>query len=178
MAALPPAYPIGWERAVITRDNLAYRIRPVRADDGARERAFILALSPESRYTRMLYTVGEPTDALIERLVHVDYVRNMAFLAVVGEGIEERIIGVARYAKDGPTRGEFAVAVMDEWQARGVAAALSEMLFAYGRLHGVRQLHATILASNHAMIELAHWLGMMTRPSPEDPTLVEASCFL
>ena len=178
MAADPPAYPLGWERTVLTRDNAAYRIRPIRSDDGARERTFIKALSPESRYTRVLHSMSEPTEAMIERLVHVDYVNSMAFLAVVGEGSDERIIGVARYTEDAPARGEFAIAVMDEWQTRGVAGTLSKILFAYARLRGVQSLHATVLATNHTMIELAQWLGMLTRPHPQDWTLVEASCSL
>lgn len=160
---------------MLTRDNVAYRIRPIRPDDAARERAFIMALSPQSRYTRMLHAVSEPATALVERFVHVDYARNMAFVAVLGHETDERIIGIARYTEDGPSRGEFAVAVMDEWQARGVAASLSSLLFDFARSQGVKNLHATILATNHAMIELAHWLGMMTCPDPTDPTLMRAS---
>ncbi|MGD0503431.1 MAG: GNAT family N-acetyltransferase [Steroidobacteraceae bacterium] len=175
MAATSPPYPIAWERAALTRDNVAYRIRPIRPDDSARERAFIVELSPESRYTRLMTAMREPTAALVERLVHVDYQRNMAFVAVLGAGTEERIIGVARYCEDRVSGSEFAVVVMDDWQARGVAVALSELLFEYARAHGVRDLHATMLATNTHMIELAHWLGMTTHRQPDDPTLVTAS---
>jgi GNAT superfamily N-acetyltransferase len=150
-------------------------MRPIRPDDAPRERAFIMELSPESRYTRMMFAIFEPAAELVERLVHVDYLRNMAFVAVVAAGAEERIIGVARYCEDGASGSEFAVAVMDDWQARGVAVVLSELLFDYARVHGVRDLHATMLATNTHMIELAHWLGMTTRRQPEDPTLVTAS---
>jgi acetyltransferase len=175
MAESSPAYPAAWERAALTRDNVAYRIRPIRPDDASRERAFIMELSPQSRYTRMMCAICEPTAALVEGLVHVDYLRNMAFVAVVGSGAEERIIGVARYCEDGVSGSEFAVAVMDDWQARGVAVALSELLIDYARLHGVRDLHATMLATNTHMIELAHWLGMNTRREAQDSTLVTAS---
>jgi GNAT superfamily N-acetyltransferase len=99
----------------------------------------------------------------------------MAFVAVLGAEAEERIIGVARYCEDGASSGEFAVAVMDAWQAHGVAVALSELLFEYARVHGVRHLHATMLATNTHMIELAHWLGMTTQRQADDPTLVTAS---
>ena len=33
-----------------TSDGVPYRIRPIRADDAQRERDFINALSPQSRY--------------------------------------------------------------------------------------------------------------------------------
>jgi len=50
------------------------------------------------------------------------------------------IIGVrAAYACGRGTRGyEFAVAIADEWQARGIGAKLSHLLFDYARAEGIR----------------------------------------
>ncbi|HTV95644.1 MAG TPA: GNAT family N-acetyltransferase [Steroidobacteraceae bacterium] len=166
-------YPRGWERAAITRDGESYRIRPIREDDADRDRAFIRTLSPEARYRRMMISMRDPSPDLLEHLVHVDYLRDMAFVAVLGQ--EERIIGVARYADDGTPSKEFAVAVLDEWQARGVAATLSLLLIEYARAHGVGAFHALIMASNQPMIDLARWLGMSTSLDTQDRTMVRAS---
>ena len=87
-------YPIQWAHVATTRDNVTYRIRPIRTEDAARERAFIMGLSPKSRYERMMYTMGEPSPDLVDRFVRVDYHHNMAFVAVVGQGDDERIMGV------------------------------------------------------------------------------------
>jgi len=168
-------YPIRWARVATTRDNVTYRIRPICDEDAPRERAFIMGLSPESRYTRMMYTMCEPSSDLVDRFVHVDYHHNMAFVAVVGQGDDERIIGVARYAADEEGGSEFAVVIADEWQARGVAATLSHLLFDYARSEGIRTLYAKILATNHRMIEFARWLGMSIRFMPEDPMVLNAS---
>jgi len=35
-------YPAQWERVAYTRDGVEYRIRPIRADDAPRDRAFII----------------------------------------------------------------------------------------------------------------------------------------
>ena len=164
-----------WERGGLTRDHVAYRIRPIRRDDAARERAFIMALSAEARYSRLMGVMREPMTDLVQAMVDVDYVHSMAFVALVGTGAEERIIGVARYAGEGPNRGELAVAVLDEWQGRGVAGTLSKYLLVYARRHGVRSLHATMFATNRAMIELAKRLRMAPQLNPRDPTLMEAS---
>jgi GNAT superfamily N-acetyltransferase len=86
-----------------------------------RKRAFTMALSAGARYTRMMCAMREPAAALVKALVDVDYAHNMAFVALVGAGAQERIIGIARYAGDEADSGEFAVAVLDEWQGRGVA---------------------------------------------------------
>ena len=171
-------YPIQWERVATTRDNVTYRIRPICTEDAARERAFILGLSRESRHDRMMYTMREPSPALVDRFVRVDYHHNMAFVAVVGQGGDERIIGVARYAADSDNGYEFAVVTADEWQARGVAATLSKLLFDYARIEGIRTLYANILVSNHRMIELARWLGMSIHFTPQDSMVVRASADL
>lgn len=123
---------------------------------------------------RMMYSLRDPTETFVDRLVNVDYRTTMAFVAVIGEGADERIIGVSRYAMDGASRAEFAVAVMDEWQARGVGMILSEILFEYAQNRGVQSVHATMLAANAHMIELAHGLGMITHMLPEDPGLITA----
>jgi acetyltransferase len=169
-------YPAQWKRVAHTRDGVEYCIRPIRADDLLRDKDFIMGLSPESRYTRMFTVMREPSAALLEQFVHVDYHSSMAFVAVVGEEERERIIGVARYAAEPNGRDcEFAVAVADVWQARGVGATLTRLLFDYARTQGFHKLHGDVLASNHRMVELVHWLGMNIQRRPDDETLVDAS---
>jgi acetyltransferase len=122
-----------------------------------------------------MYTMGESSPDLVDRFVRVDYHQNMAFVAVVGEGGDERFIGVARYAANGDEGYEFAVVTADEWQARGVGATLSHLLFDYARIEGIRTLHAKILVTNNRMIEFARKLGMSIHFSPEDPMILKAS---
>jgi acetyltransferase len=169
-------YPAEWKRVAHTRDGVEYGIRPIRADDLLRDKDFIMGLSPESRYTRMFAVMREPSAALLEQFVHVDYHSSMAFVAVIGGEEHERIIGVARYAADPNGRDcEFAVAVADAWQARGVGATLTRLLFDYAHTQGFHKLHGDVLASNHRMVELVHWLGMEAHRQPDDAMLVEAS---
>lgn len=169
------AYPSEWERVATTIDGVKYRVRPIRPDDAQRDQDFVSGLSVESRYKRMMGAVRELAPSVLERFVNVDYKRDMAFAALVGSGASEQIIGVARYAADPQGPGcEFAVAVADAWQGRGVGAQLTKMLMDYARLQGIRRLHGDVLVSNREMIELAHWLGMSTRRSEEDATVLQA----
>src|ERR1700730_16730177 len=78
-----------WPRYAKNRDGVEYRSRPIAADDLERDRLFIEHLSPASRYSRMMGLMREPSAALLKRLVNVDYRREMALVAVVGEGEEE-----------------------------------------------------------------------------------------
>ena len=168
-------YPAEWERVTCTRDGVVYRIRPIQADDAAHEREFIMDLSPESRYMRMMYTMREPSPDLIDRFVHVNYRLDMAFAAIIGQGDDEHIVGVARYATNGEGELEFAVAVADAWQGRGVGTSLTRLLFEYARAQGIRTLCARILAANKRMIEFARWLGMTVHGVSEDPGVLKAS---
>jgi len=171
-----PGWHARWERCARTRDGADYRIRPIRTDDIERDRDFIAGLSEVSRYRRMMGSMRAASPSLLDRLVHVDYRRSMAFVAVVDEPEHERIIGVARYAAEtASNEAEFAVAVSDAWQSRGVATHLLLHLADYAREQGLGRLWGTILADNVPMLRLARRLGMPMRRSPQDATLVEAS---
>jgi len=143
-----------------TSDGVAYCIRPIRPDDTERERAFINALSPQSRYQRFMHNLREASDALIEKFVNVDHQRTMALIAVIGDGVQERIIGVARYAADNDESCEFAVAVADDFQCRGIGTTLVPLLFEHAARAGFKTIYGTVLADNQRMIELAQWLGL------------------
>jgi acetyltransferase len=159
--------------------GIEYRIRPIQPDDAGRERAFILSLSPESRFQRLMYTMREPSPEFVARLVNVDQHRDMALVAVLGAGAEEKIIGVARYAADENGRDcEFAVAVADEWQCRGIGTTLTKMLFEYAARAGFRSIYGTIFANNQRMLELAEWLGLTIEPRVEGQSTVRASRLL
>jgi len=163
----------GWPRRCKTRDGAEYYIRPIHADDTDRDRAFIKSLSESSRYNRMMGLSREPSAELLDHLVHVDYRRDMALIAVVGAGATETIIGVARYGGD-PDRSEFAIAVADDWQARGVGSTLATLLFAYAKSHGVRRIFGIIFANNERMLKLAGYLRMTLRRSSNDDSVLEA----
>src|SRR5579859_73092 len=84
-------YPVEWERTATTRDGVSFRVRPIRADDESLEHQFIVRLSPESRYKRMMCTMKEPSPELLHHFVHVDYKGDMAFVSLIGEPSCEEI---------------------------------------------------------------------------------------
>lgn len=135
-----------------------------------------MSLSPESRFQRLMYTLREPSAEFVARLVNVDQHRDMALVAVLGEGAEEKIIGVARYAADPDGRDcEFAVAVGDAWQCRGIGSTLTRLLFEHAQREGFRSIYGTVLASNQRMLELAEWLGLTIEPAVAGQQTVRAS---
>jgi acetyltransferase len=162
----PRTHAPSWPRAERSSDGISYRVRPLRADDAARERAFILALSPESRFQRFMHGMREPSDALVAQLVDIDSHARMALAAVIGAPSDERIVGVARYAADPGGRAcEFGVAVADDWQCRGIGTTLARLLFDHAAREGFETIYGNVLANNQRMLELATWLGLTVEPS-------------
>jgi len=143
-----------------TSNGVRYRIRPMRPDDAGRERDFIRRMTPDSRYQRFMHAIVEPGEALVQSLVHTEFPCSLALVAVIEEAGAERIIGVARYASDDPRECEFAVAVADDWQCRGIGTTLVPLLFECATQAGFEIVYGTVLAGNQRMIELAEWLGL------------------
>jgi GNAT superfamily N-acetyltransferase len=153
--------------AVRLRDGSEVTVRAIRAEDADKLQSAIRAISAEGRYSRFFSALKELPPQLLDRATHPDAKRELQLVAVA----DEQIIGGARYAAtatDGDC--EFGVAVVDEWQGRGLARLLLETLMRAARSRGFARLEGYILATNDAMLGLAKRLGLATLESPEGPT--------
>lgn len=155
------------------RDGTRVLIRPLRASDRGLEEAFIHELSPEARRYRFLGDFKEPSKQLVDQLMHVDYVHDMAFLAVAHDNGKLREVGISRYAatKDGK-QCECAVTVADDWCHRGLAVLLMQHLIDVARKNKFVRMFSIDDNTNAAMRELAHFLGFQCEPNPDDPKTV------
>jgi acetyltransferase len=149
-------------------------LRPLRPEDRDIEHAFVSGLSPETRHNRLLGGAIAITREYIERLVSVDYSRDMA-LAATAMLDGESLIGVARYVLDRNNESaEFAIVVADSWHGRGIGSHLLAKLIDVARRRGLKRLYGDILATNRPMLELARKLGFKLGRH-EDATLTRAS---
>lgn len=154
-------------------DGTEITLRPIRPEDAAMEQAFVRRLSPESRHFRFMEALRELSPEMLERFTRIDYSKDCALLATLaGEGGEVQI-GVARYFlnPDGDS-AEFALAVADDWQHRGVGTLLMEALAEAARAGGVKVLEGEVLADNGKMRRLMRELGFSESRSPDEPGLV------
>ncbi len=156
-----------------SRGGVRLHIRPLRADDAARERAFIDGLSPSTLVQRVLGTLTEVSDEQVAELVRPDWPRRLALAAfgcdaVTGDGI----VGVARFdVSERPGAAEFAIVVADRWQRHGVGHALFDRLVRGARVAGYRELVGITFATNRQMIELARSHGFVVGPEEGEPSL-------
>ena len=86
------------------------------------------------------------------------------------------IVAEARYALTHKVDdAEFAIAVADEFQGRGLGTHLVKRLLATASRRGVRRLFGEIKSDNCAMLAFAKQMGFQLRGSMEDQTVVIAS---
>ena len=170
MAVYP--YPTHLTRRWVTPDGVTVSIRAIRPEDAQSEKAFVRSLSEETRYFRFISALHELSDHMLVRFTQIDYDREMALVALAGDGGHERQIGVARYAIDPDGAScEFAIVVADDWQGRGVGWRLMQALIDAAREKGLRRMQGLVLHENTKMLALMKSLGFEIRIDPEDPSL-------
>jgi RimJ/RimL family protein N-acetyltransferase len=100
--------------------------------------------------------------------VNIDFVNHVALVVVAGKNGEQTIIGSGRYLVVEPGRAEVAFAVIDEYQGRGVGAALMRHLVAIAREAGIHELVAEVFAGNAAMLKVFERSGLKMSARRED----------
>jgi GNAT superfamily N-acetyltransferase len=155
------------------RDRSHVIVRPLIAQDREAERAFIEQLSAEACRFRFLGSMRHPSERLLDTLTRMDPERDVAFAAVVAEGIHETIVGVSRYSADKEGKYcECAVVVDDEWQNKGLGTLLMRRLIEVARARGIRVMRSIDLAANARMADLAQDLGFTRHVDPDDASQV------
>lgn len=152
-------------------DGVDLTLRPIRREDAAMETAFVRQLSDLSRYQRFMGTVRELPEAKLRELTDVDGVRHVAIVATAVIDGKETELGVARYVVDASGRRcEFAIAVADAWQRRGLAGLLMGWLIEIARSRGLEAMDGSVLATNVAMLHFARQLGFEVHADTDDAT--------
>ena len=168
-------YPTQLEHVEHLRGGQTLRIRPIRPEDATLEIAFVDRMSERSKYMRFFNAVRELTPTMLARLTQVDYDREIALIALsAGKDGEEQIVGVSRFAANSDGEScEFAVALDDQWNRRGVATILMERLIEAARDAGYKRMTGCVLPENNSMLKLAARLHFIRAKDEDDPSLVK-----
>ncbi|OOG63465.1 GNAT family N-acetyltransferase [Rhodanobacter sp. B04] len=178
-AKQPPAVLEGDHWIESLRDGTRVLVRPLQPKDRAMEEEFIRRLSPEARRFRFLGDFKEPGKALLDHLMHVDYVHDMAFVAMAHDNGQLREVGISRYATTGDSKQcECAITVADDWRNRGLAVLLMRHLIDVARKQKLTRMFSIDDVNNEPMRELAKYLGFTHEAHPEDPRSVVYSLAL
>ena len=154
------------------RDGREVIVREIGAQDEKEIVEAFERLSAESRYTRFMIPLRELSPRMLAAATHPVPGRDVALVAVSGEGEDEDIVAGARYVgAPGSDTCEFAVTVADDWHGLGLAGRLMEILIANPSERGLRCMEGQVLAVNTPMRRLAKRLGFSDRQCPEDAAL-------
>lgn len=155
----------GWVRShtkfVTLRDGTSALIRPILPEDKRLLSMGLQRLSPESRYLRFHYSLSRLNEDELRHLTEIDYHDHFAWTAFVTDETETTMIGVARYIRMARSsdQAEAAVAVIDDYQGRGLGTILLALLAHTAREHGIRSFIAYVQPVNARVIRLARRAG-------------------
>ena len=165
-------YPVELVQGWTLHDGTRVVIRPIRPEDRQIEQDFVHNLSDESRYFRFFNAVRDLSESALTRFTQVDYDRDMALIAVISENGRETQIGVARYSINPDGRScEFAIAVADAWQRKGIGSKLLHSLMGAARRRGLETMEGWVLSGNARMMALMDGLGFTVDATAGDPTV-------
>jgi RimJ/RimL family protein N-acetyltransferase len=144
----------------LLRNGRRVEIRALRPDDRDALLAAAERTSDRSLYRRFFGVRRAFSDAEVAAFVDIDFVDEVALIAVVRESGQEIVAGGGRYIVVRPGAAELAFTVVDEFQGQGLASALLRHLTALARAAGLRHFLAEVLPDNTAMLRVLEHSGL------------------
>ena len=152
-----PEYPVELEESFVTNQGTRIELRPIKITDEGQMRELFYSLSQATIYQRFFTTIKSMPHERLQEFLRVDYKKDMAVVAVAGEGEDARIVGVGRYILNAQTNmAEVALLVGDKHQGQGIGKALLHALIMAARKAGISGFDAKVLVNNKAMLTLLH----------------------
>ena len=155
------------EQHLTLLDGAKVTIRPLRSDDAALYPDFLADVTREDLRLRFFAAMREVSPGLIDRLVHYDPARAMAFIAV--EEASGHMLGVVRLHDDaGGTSAEFAILVRSHLKGHGLGWLMMKHVIATAKEKGLTTVHGQVLAENHTMLLMCTELGFRVADDPSE----------
>jgi acetyltransferase len=162
------SYPDHHETHTISEGGVPCFIRPIRPEDAPLLERLFNALSPQSVYFRFFSPLKALPHSMLARFTQIDYDREIALIALKESESHEQMLGVARLIRvHGGNRAEFSIVVGDQWQGKGIAAALFKHCLTIAKEQGIEEIWGIVLPENRRMLSLGRKLGFSVNRSPD-----------
>ncbi|MFH2219427.1 MAG: GNAT family N-acetyltransferase [Pseudomonadota bacterium] len=151
-------------------------IRPAKPVDERRIQEHFYSQDKNDIYSRFFTAKSRFVRDDMESMYHIDYIKDLTLLVLVGEYGFSKVVGVGEYLLD-PSKNmaEIAFSVSREWQGRGIGKILIEKLAEAARENGISGLYAYTQPRNQGMIRLFKSLPYKVR-SIFEGDVIELSC--
>ncbi len=144
-----------YSTSVALKDGSSLHLRPILMSDEERLLALFNRLSKQTIYLRFHHVLTHMSREEARRFCTVNYEDTFALVGTLGEGSEERIIAVGRYARQpGANRAQIAFEVEDKYQGLGIGTHLLDQLAYIARDKGINTFEAEVLAENKDMMNV------------------------
>jgi GNAT superfamily N-acetyltransferase len=144
-------------------DGTGVAYRAIAPENAAALQRFHHRLSERSIYLRFFGAKPNLSERKAGYFTNVDGANRFALVALDPER-EGEIIAVVSFDREGDTdRAEYAAAVKDAWQGRGLGLALTRRLIESALKRGVRVFTGVVLFENKRMLNLLRDLGLPER---------------
>ncbi|MGB9369891.1 MAG: GNAT family N-acetyltransferase [Xanthobacteraceae bacterium] len=157
-----PAPPTAARFSVVEtlRDGRAVQIRAQRPTDVEGLKAAVAHTSAESLSRRFFAPKRHFSEQEIAYFLNIDFVTQVALVAVIDAGSERSIVAGGRYILVQPGVAEVAFAVVDDFQGQGIGTKLMRHLASIAREASLRELIAEVLPENQPMLSVFQKCGL------------------
>jgi acetyltransferase len=141
-----------------SRGGESILIRRVRPEDKPLYADFLGDVIADDLRLRFFGDIAELSRAEMQRLLHLDYRHEMAFVAL--EETTGHMVGLVRLRDElDEETAEFAILVRSRLKGHGVGWLLMRRVIDYARQKGLRRIYADVLAENTSMLQMCAELG-------------------
>ena len=146
------------ERHQATRGGEHIMIRRFQPEDKTLYSDFLRDVSAEDLRLRFFARVRELSTAESDKLSHLDYSHEMAFIAL--DEITGQMLGLVRLKDElDEETAEFAILVRSRLRGHGLGWLLMQRVIDYAKEKGLRRVFGDVLAENASMLQMTEELG-------------------
>jgi RimJ/RimL family protein N-acetyltransferase len=156
------------EAHVILRDGTPALIRRLEPADAALYPDFLSEVTAADLRLRFFASLREVSPTLLDRLIHYDPARAMAFICIDQQS--GKMLGVVRLHDDeSGDSAEFAILVRSRLKGHGVGWLLMQHMIEFARQKNLKTVHGEVLAENITMLGMCTELGFYISDDLRNP---------
>jgi RimJ/RimL family protein N-acetyltransferase len=149
-------------------DGTPVLIRRLVAEDAALYRDFLSDVTTADLRLRFFASMRSVSQALLDKLIHYDPTRAMAFIAVDEQS--QKMVGVVRLHDDtSGQNAEFAILVRSQLKGHGVGWLLMKHMIEFSKHKDLKTVRGQVLSDNSSMLAMCAELGFHITDDPGDP---------